>query len=172
MNNTYRGCVLLKENYDVVGITPEKKYTVISKPSEGLKIVNDYGADCVYPTHIFNTVEPIAYTSYYNDRTLPSDIRKKSVSLGVPVYFTGESIPQLNPRGYMLSLAKTGEYDKYTLAYTKEILQKLDPHKIIVLIKNTIILCHEVPSKFCHRHIVAQWLRDNGYEVIEWQHKL
>lgn len=34
---------------------------------------------------------------------------------------------------------------------------------------NTILLCYERPEKFCHRHILAEWIKDNfGYDVVEF----
>lgn len=29
------------------------------------------------------------------------------------------------------------------------------------------LICYEKPSDFCHRHLVAQWLRDNGFGCSE-----
>jgi hypothetical protein len=29
------------------------------------------------------------------------------------------------------------------------------------------LLCYEKPSDFCHRHLVADWLNENGYDVKE-----
>ena len=29
------------------------------------------------------------------------------------------------------------------------------------------LLCYEESEEFCHRHLVAKWLRDFGYEVKE-----
>lgn len=34
---------------------------------------------------------------------------------------------------------------------------------------NAVLLCYEKPEKFCHRHILAEWIKDNfGYNVIEF----
>lgn len=34
------------------------------------------------------------------------------------------------------------------------------------------LLCYEKPDDFCHRHLVADWLRKNGYECEElWRDK-
>ena len=30
-----------------------------------------------------------------------------------------------------------------------------------------VMLCYEIPSKFCHRHIVAEWLRLDYPEMVE-----
>lgn len=30
------------------------------------------------------------------------------------------------------------------------------------------LVCYEKPDDFCHRHLVAQWLRANGFSCTEW----
>ena len=30
------------------------------------------------------------------------------------------------------------------------------------------LLCYEKSSDFCHRHLVAEWLRKGGYDCKEW----
>lgn len=67
--------------------------------------------------------------------------------------------------------------DKYTLLYKQEILSKLSPVQtfrslnLIAQREKTdkvILLCYESPEKFCHRHLVADWLTDNlGIKVEE-----
>lgn len=32
---------------------------------------------------------------------------------------------------------------------------------------HVVLLCYEKPCDFCHRHFVAQWLSENGYECCE-----
>ena len=33
------------------------------------------------------------------------------------------------------------------------------------------LICYENPSDFCHRHLVAEWLKKNGFECEEWRSK-
>lgn len=56
---------------------------------------------------------------------------------------------------------------EYTKRYEKEVLAKLDPMKVFEKLSNlarkantdkVILLCYEAPDKFCHRHLVAEWL--------------
>ena len=37
--------------------------------------------------------------------------------------------------------------------------------------KNIALICYEKPSDFCHRHLVAEWLNDNGFKCEEWRSK-
>ena len=29
--------------------------------------------------------------------------------------------------------------------------------------KEVVLICYEATGSFCHRHILAQWLKDNGF---------
>ena len=64
-------------------------------------------------------------------------------------------------------LALKDSPDKYTPKYQQEILSHLKPTEVykklwmIAHQENTdkvVLLCYESPEKFCHRHLVAQWL--------------
>ena len=41
-----------------------------------------------------------------------------------------------------------------------QVLSKLVAEKVYTDLDNSILLCYEESSKFCHRHIVATWLED------------
>lgn len=54
----------------------------------------------------------------------------------------------------------------YIDKYNETVLSKLNPIEVYLdLTKNdtedAIILCYEEPKKFCHRHLVANWLSNN-----------
>jgi len=50
------------------------------------------------------------------------------------------------------------ENNKYYIEeYYKEVLSKLDPQKVYDELDNSILLCYEDTTEFCHRHIVAAW---------------
>lgn len=34
--------------------------------------------------------------------------------------------------------------------------------------KDCALVCYEAPDKFCHRHLVAEWLNSAGYNVNEF----
>jgi hypothetical protein len=56
----------------------------------------------------------------------------------------------------------------FTIEYNEK-LDKLDVAEIVAEVgQNAILLCHEKPPKFCHRHLVAKWFEDaRGIEVSE-----
>jgi hypothetical protein len=64
---------------------------------------------------------------------------------------------------------------QYTEEYTSQVLNNLDPKKVYTLLQNmyygedVALLCFESPEKFCHRHLVAQWLTNAGYPVEEFK---
>ncbi len=74
-------------------------------------------------------------------------------------------------------LALKDQPDKYTREYRREILGKLKPtvvfHKLWLIAHQeqkdkVVLLCYESPEKFCHRHLVADWLGDGlGREIRE-----
>jgi hypothetical protein len=66
--------------------------------------------------------------------------------------------------------------------FQKEVLDTLNPDQVYQdLMKfcekshmnpeetDIILLCYEKPNEFCHRHLVANWLSENGYECRELQ---
>lgn len=61
------------------------------------------------------------------------------------------------------------ENDRYYVEqYYEQILSKLDPEEIYQKLDNSILLCYEENTAFCHRHIVAAWFELLlGVQVLE-----
>ena len=57
---------------------------------------------------------------------------------------------------------KNNNKEEYTNRFYSEILAPKNPMEILTKINshgpNSILLCYESPSNFCHRHLVAEWL--------------
>lgn len=56
--------------------------------------------------------------------------------------------------------------DWYINKYNETVLSKLNPMQVYLDLTNNdtedaVILCYEAPKKFCHRHLVANWLSNN-----------
>lgn len=83
-------------------------------------------------------------------------------------------LPEVFPAWEWVEGIKNGTLseEKYTKKYM-EALNKLDRIDIIqkiflsahnssdkldLQIRNVVLLCHETPDKFCHRHILADWI--------------
>ena len=110
------------------------------------------------------------YTSYFAKmRAMTKEQRNSCIS-----------IARYNPRGVdifqYLNVApkdqilwrykKFGNEEEYTTAYMKQ-LDTLNVHEVADDLYGKILLCYEKPENFCHRHILAEWLRKNGYKCEE-----
>ena len=109
------------------------------------------------------------YTSYYANRDLKKigdSLRLVGISQGVPKWYRGEVFKKLAPSWAIVKMSDT---DKYTQAYTSQVLDKLDPLEVAKELDNSILLCWEKAGDFCHRRLVAEWLeKATGQEVPEW----
>lgn len=111
-------------------------------------------------------------TSYFaRAGTMPTAI---SIARSSPSFYIGAFYRPLRPPQDLLEAFKAGGMtpDEYTARYTTEILDRLDPaavaREIVILVgPDAVLLCWEKPGKFCHRHIVAAWLRSHGIDVEE-----
>lgn len=92
-----------------------------------------------------------------------------SIAIKHPPGFRGVTYPPLFPRWSFLSkYLKDHDEAAYTESYRTEVLSKLDPREVLRDLDGRTILCWESSKKFCHRHLVAQWLKDNlGTNVEE-----
>lgn len=100
-------------------------------------------------------------TSYYaNMRRLPKDSNFVSIAGFAPDWYKGRQYKILAPKLWFFKQFKEDKnVKKYIAIYYKEVLAKLDPQKVLQDLGNdAILLCYEVPQRFCHRHVVAAWL--------------
>lgn len=110
------------------------------------------------------------YTSYfakYRGENGISIARTQPMKNGVPYY---PEMGRLRPPKWLLEDYKAGvvREDYFEQYYTHIVLKGLDPVEYAKLLEGKVLLCWEKSSDFCHRHIVADWLRKAGYEVKEW----
>lgn len=112
-------------------------------------------------------------TSYYSrvDHKNPNAV---SIAAKCPKWYKGREYKKLAPKYWFFKKYKEdGDEESYTKSYYKEVLNKLNPREIYnELGEDAVILCWEAPDKFCHRHIVADWLSDNlAIEIKEYGEK-
>lgn len=114
------------------------------------------------------------YTSYFANWRNFKELVQVSISLKPPNGYKGLGYKKLAPSSSILFEYKTSPDEvRYYERFTREILSNMDPHKIVKelmnlsLGKDVVLLCYEKPTDFCHRHIVANWLREAGYDVKE-----
>ena len=107
-------------------------------------------------------------TSYYSkSATNPDAI---SIAARAPNWFRGKEYKALAPKYWFFKKYKDdGDEEFYTEQYKKEVLGPLDPKQVYQdLGKDAVMLCWEAPKKFCHRHIVAEWLQEElGITITE-----
>lgn len=90
-----------------------------------------------------------------------------AISQGIPKYFKGRKLKSLAPP-WSLVRDKTMHKYEWVKHYYELVLNKLSIDKIVnYLGEGAILLCWEKSSEFCHRFIVAEWLRKAGHNVEE-----
>ena len=94
-----------------------------------------------------------------------------SIAVKAPEWYTGREYKKLAPKYWFFKKYKEdGDEEFYTEQYYKEVLDKLNPKEVYEELggDNAIILCWERYDKFCHRHLVAEWLmKELGIKVKE-----
>lgn len=96
-----------------------------------------------------------------------------SIALSSPSWFKGYSWKIFKPTWDILNEYKSsGDKDRYTRRFKKEILDKIDKNALIKLLnssnKAVYLTCWE-ETGFCHRQLVANYLKELGFEVKEWR---
>ncbi len=88
---------------------------------------------------------------------------------GASENYIGDSYPALAPRLKMWlewhnninKLSKEENIDFYINRYYEEVLKKLNPEELKIILEHKILVCYEEYNEFCHRQIVAAWLELN-----------
>lgn len=114
------------------------------------------------------------HTSYFsNVRNVKNPV---AISGGVPEDYKGPRYKKLAPRLSFFTPYKEGliTEEQYTEEYHRLVLDSLDAGQVVQDImalypgEDTItLLCFEKPGKFCHRHLVSDWLRSEGFNIEE-----
>lgn len=118
------------------------------------------------------------YTGYYSksQEYRANGLIPVAISLGVPDWWNGPIYKKFAPTLKILGNWKFSEgrqpYEtrvkNYLDKYTKDVLMDLDPKEVLKElskfgdIDKIVLCCYEKPDDFCHRHIVASWLRVNA----------
>lgn len=84
-----------------------------------------------------------------------------SIAGRAPGEYTGREYKKLAPKYWFFKKYKEdGDRQFYVNAYNEEVLSKLDPKEVYrELGSDAVLLCWEEKTKFCHRHLVAEWLQ-------------
>ena len=71
--------------------------------------------------------------------------------------------------GYKNGTISEKEYADQYLDNLKRLWPGLSNWFLINAPKDIVFLCYEKPSEFCHRHLLAQFLKEQGFECKELQ---
>lgn len=121
------------------------------------------------------------YTSYFVKlKDLPDDVVPIAICAKPPAFYTGLQYKKLAP-GYetLMKYKYDNDTEEFKNSYMSEVLDHLDANEVYKELndlaqgKDIALLCFERPTSFCHRHLVTEWLSDNGHfsrELIIYKH--
>ena len=117
------------------------------------------------------------YTSYFAKlKDLPDNIIPISICGKAPDWYKGLQYKKLAPKyDFFMKWKENHDNDYYVKCYNEQVLSQLNPEKTAyellittsVAKNNVCLICYEKPSDFCHRHLVADWLNQNGIKCEE-----
>lgn len=120
------------------------------------------------------------YTTYFAKlKSLPKDIIPISICGKAPAGYNGPSYRAVAPKyDFFMQWKATGDNDYYIKCFNEQVLSQLNPARVVAELYHTIgkppcscdiaLVCYEKPTDFCHRHLVADWLTEHGYECKEF----
>ena len=119
------------------------------------------------------------YTSYFGKMNkFPSNFEPICIARWKPKWYEGKVLLALAPPKQLLHWWRASDKneasrERYIKWYKRSILSGYDPRAIERIVKHIangkipVLMCFEKDG-FCHRHIVADWLKENGIECEEW----
>ena len=120
----------------------------------------------------------IFYTSYFAKlKKLPDDVVPISICGKAPAWYNGLQYKVLAPT-YNILMKYKNDHDEayYVEHFNSEVLGRIRAMDVVNAIsrlsggaKKVALICYEKPTDFCHRHLVAKWLKENGYSCEEWK---
>lgn len=122
------------------------------------------------------------YTSYFAKlKSLPENVIPISICGKAPDWYTGLQYKKLAPKyHFFMKWKETHNNDYYINCFNEQVLSKLNAAEVVSDFSRMVrdfnlgkadvcLICYEKPSDFCHRHLVAEWLNENGFRCEEWQ---
>ena len=120
------------------------------------------------------------FTGYYAKLNSYKNLGLEPIAISGkrPNFYEGLYYPDFAPRYWMYQRWKdkditnegyTIEYKNYLNTLNKEEIKKYFEENYKSMIKNCVLLCYEKSAEFCHRHVLAEWLKEKfGWEVCEF----
>lgn len=131
------------------------------------------------------------YTTYFAQlRNLPDNVIPVSICGKAPNWFNGLQYKKLAPKyGFFMEWKQTHDNSYYIEHFNAEVLAPLSALMVLTELQTMLpeelktvmqapfysnsdwhiaLVCYEKPQDFCHRHLVAKWLNENGFICTEW----
>lgn len=116
------------------------------------------------------------YTSYFAKlKYLPANITPISICGKAPDWYKGLQYKKLAPKyDFFMEWKRTHDNDYYIKCFGEQVLDKLNVTTVVRELSDLAksedfaLICYEKPGDFCHRHLVADWLKTNGISCEEW----
>lgn len=116
------------------------------------------------------------YTTYFAKlRSLPETITPVAICGKEPEWYTGLCYKKLAPKwDFFVKWKETRDNHYYVRCFHEQVLSKLNVAQVLSDLHrmagdgDIALVCYEKPEDFCHRHLVANWFRENGVQIKEY----
>ena len=121
------------------------------------------------------------YTSYFAKlKSLPESVVPISICAKAPAWYTGLQYKRVIPKyDFFMKWKENHDNEYFIRCFKEQVLRDLNATEIVSELsrlcsefgrgeKDIALLCYERPTDFCHRHLVASWLNENGFECTEY----
>ena len=122
------------------------------------------------------------YTSYFAKlKSLPDNIIPISICGKAPDWYKGLQYKKLAPKyDFFMKWKENHDNDYYIKCFNEQVLSTLKADDVVFELTDIVynikgidmgiaLICYEKPSDFCHRHLVADWLNQNGFKCEEYK---
>ena len=120
------------------------------------------------------------YTTYFAKlKSLPKHIIPISICGKAPNWYKGLQYKKLAPKyDFFMKWKENHDNDYYIKCFNEQVLDRLNVAEVVLELSQVLLsagksdiclICYEKSTDFCHRHLVAKWLNDNGFSCKEWE---
>lgn len=126
------------------------------------------------------------FTSYFAKiKKFPKNVIPVAITAVVPDWYHGLAYASLAPKYDILMKYKDDHNEaSYIECFNNTTLKHFNSLWVLYDLQEIVgskirfwessdyhvaLICYEKPSDFCHRHLVAEWLRQWGVECKEWE---
>jgi uncharacterized protein YeaO (DUF488 family) len=112
-------------------------------------------------------------------RKFSDSIEPVSIAIVTPKFYKGRTMPEFFPTSKMLwEFKNNSDETAFKARYTAEVLSRLDINEVQARFNNILresgkadiaLICYEKSGDFCHRHLLSEWLNNNGIECTEFK---